>query len=344
MVELLAAIASALSPGLGSALGGRYRWMAGFLIATAASILACLLSIRFLPAILVVQLASAVHGFSTVRAARRAGIRMDWIAACVAVGALGGVGLALRGFALEAFKVPASSMSPTLEVGDHLMADKLSVRWRGVARGEVVVFQMPCEPGRDFVKRVIALGGESVEVRCNLVYVNGRPLASRLVNGESSYDDFDEFRDRWSSVPCSEYVETAGAHTYHVYHDPDRPRRDAQPDLSSRDSRDFPRLDGPRAPPSCASQPFQPSGSDDAPSRQQAGAIVESKPGARACEPQLHYVVPPGHVFVMGDNRPNSNDSRFWGSVPTENIKGRAIGIYVSLGRGGKFHRFGAIE
>ena len=57
---------------------------------------------------------------------------------------------------------------------------------------------------------------------------------------------------------------------------------------------------------------------------------VKSESDSKVCEPRIHYVVPPGHIYVQGDNRNNSNDSRVWGSVPIENIKGKALFIWLS--------------
>jgi signal peptidase I len=72
---------------------------------------------------------------------------------------------------------------------------------------------------------------------------------------------------------------------------------------------------------------------------------METRPSAGPCELQLHYVVPAGHVFVLGDNRPNSNDSRYWGSVPVGNIKGRVIGIWLSDGPSGmSLRRAGPVD
>jgi signal peptidase I len=238
-------------------------------------------------------------------------------------------------------------MYPTLEIGDHIFVNKfiygIRIPWtstklfeiRTPKRGEVIVFIQPCEPDRDYIKRVVATEGQSVEVRCNVVYVDGEAVENELVQGDGcTYDDFDEGNRKWFTRQCSRYREHVGEFTYDTFHDSDRPLRDdrnvAMSGLLNGDSKDFPKLDGARIPPSCSTNP---DGEALVAPNQLRGRLEELHPGQvsqNACEPQLHYVVPPGHVFVMGDNRANSNDSRYWGSVPVENIKGKALFIWLS--------------
>jgi signal peptidase I len=69
---------------------------------------------------------------------------------------------------------------------------------------------------------------------------------------------------------------------------------------------------------------------------------VSTKTGAGVCEPQRQYIVPPDHVFVLGDYRNNSNDSRVWGSVPVSSIKGYMTGVWYSKGPDGvRWNRIG---
>ena len=256
------------------------------------------------------------------------------------------IALALRAVVLEAFKIPSSSMYPTLEINDHIFVNKFiyGIRipfttiklfeWRKPKRGEVIVFIQPCEPDRDYIKRVIATEGQSVEVRCNVVYVDGKPVEHQLAQGEGcTYRDQKEETGQWSTQVCSEYIERVDGHEYHTYHDPGRPMRDdrlaKEGSLMNSDIHDFPSIDGPHQPPSC---PLQADGEVSGTHNQKPGQIVVERQNAGACELQVHYVVPPGHVFVMGDNRANSNDSRFWGSGPIENIKGKALFIWLSYG------------
>jgi signal peptidase I len=263
------------------------------------------------------------------------------------------IALALRAFVIEAFKIPSSSMYPTLEIGDHIFVNKFiyGVRipytktklfeLRGPKRGEVIVFIYPCDPDRDYIKRVIALAGDSVEVRCNIVYVNGVAVPSTMIeSGEQChYNDYDEQNDKWIPKTCSRYRETVNGADYDTFHDPERPARDARIAQGNPppggDARDFPARSMP-FPPSCSqSEEALKAGNIE----QVKGKIVETKNEAvaKTCEPQLQYVVPPHHVFVMGDNRNNSNDSRVWGAVPIENIKGKALFIWLSYSSWGPF-------
>jgi len=254
------------------------------------------------------------------------------------------IALALRAMVLEAFKIPSSSMYPTLEINDHIFVNKFIygihipftntkvVEWRKPKRGEVIVFAMPCTPEKDYIKRVVATEGQTVEVRCHVLYVDGKPVEHELVPGTCSYEDQpNENSDTWYSKDCSEYIERVDGHEYRTYHDPERPLRDDElarnGTLGRGDSRDFPRLDRALKPPSCATPvDAEPT---EAPN-QLPGTLSDLRPGAGVCEQQLHYVVPQGHVFAMGDNRSNSNDSRYWGSVPIENIRGKALFIWLS--------------
>ena len=253
------------------------------------------------------------------------------------------IALALRAVVLEAFKIPSASMYPTLEINDHIFVNKFIyglhiplttkkvLEVRKPRRGEVIVFGQPCTPDVDFIKRVVATEGQSVEVRCNVVYVNGEAVPNRLVQGGDtcSYEDLRKGSTTWARSSCSKYVETVEGHDYETYQDAGRPERDERfikEGVSSGDSHDFPKLTVPHPPPSSCLTADEPVVAPN----QAAGEIVTTRETAGACELQMHYVVPARHVFVMGDNRANSNDSRYWGSVPIENIKGKALFIWLS--------------
>jgi signal peptidase I len=170
--------------------------------------------------------------------------------------------LFIRTFVVQAFKIPTGSMENNLLIGDHLLVNKLvfgptrSALERAlmpvgtIKRGEVIVFKYPEEPDRDFIKRVIGLPGETLEVREKKVYINGKPL--------------DE--------PYVHFLQ---------------PPRGGSADLNEVTSFDV---------------------------RERYGPVT----------------VPPNQYFVMGDNRDNSQDSRYWGFLPRELVKGKALVIYWS--------------
>lgn len=237
--------------------------------------------------------------------------------------------LGLRAFVVEAFKAPSSSMYPTLHIGDHVFVDKLTKLWRSWQRGDVVVFVYPCDANRDYIKRIIGLPGDTIEVRCDVVYVNGKAIESQAVPGKCAYEDYDEMEDRWYERTCSRFHESFDGRDWDVF-------QSEQPvDRSAGGVRDFPRRDH-RTSPGCddSSDAYAP----HANGQQIFGKLVETKREGEvaACDPQYHYVVPEDHVFTLGDNRYNSNDSRIWGSVPIANIKGRARSIWWSSHESGR--------
>ena len=170
--------------------------------------------------------------------------------------------LFVRTWVVQAFKIPTGSMENNLLIGDHLLvnkfvfgpttgnAERALLPIRDIRRGDVIVFKYPDEPERDFIKRVIGLPGETIELKAKKVYVDGQPL--------------DE--------PYVHFLE---------------PASDAQ-EITSYDV------------------------------RERYGPVT----------------VPPNQYFVMGDNRDNSQDSRYWGFLPRHYIKGRALMIYWSYESG----------
>ena len=208
------------------------------------------------------------------------------------------VALLLRAFVVEAFKIPSGSMIPTLKIGDHIFVNKFlygirlpmtNIKFfdRSPQRGDVVVFVYPVNEDKDFIKRIVAIGGDTVAVRDNVVYVNGEPIKRRRLGGNCKYLDGDEDTEDWQILPCQAYEEQLGEHRYRVIQ-----RDDAVP--------------------------------IDFPADEQARRI------------------PKGHVFVMGDNRDNSHDSRIWGTVPHSHIKGKAMITWWSRGEpeGIRWRRF----
>ena len=230
------------------------------------------------------------------------------------------IALALRAVVVEAFKIPSSSMYPTLEINDHLFVNKfvygvgipltnVKLFTRSPSRGEVIVFKWPCDMDKDYIKRVVAVAGDTVEVRCSTLFVNGKAVDAKQIEGPIVYEDQEETTGQWSKKMVNRFRQTHGGYTFDTFHSP-------TPEAAN--SADFP--DTGEDLPRCANQMNPPVGKFE----------PAKSPSGGECGQKLHFVVPPGHVFAMGDNRNNSNDSRGWGPVPLANIKGKAMFIWLS--------------
>ena len=172
--------------------------------------------------------------------------------------------LFIRTFVVQAFKIPTGSMENNLLVGDHLLVNKFIFAPTAAAvetsllpiepirRGDVIVFKFPQDPERDFIKRVIGLPGETLEIRNKQVFINGQKLDEPYVH--------------FLQPPSSGASEMASIDV-----------------------------------------------------RERYGPVT----------------VPRDHYFMMGDNRDNSEDSRYWGFLPRRYVKGKALMVYWSYEPGG---------
>ena len=206
----------------------------------------------------------------------------------------------LRSFVAEPFKIPSSSMRPTLEVGDFILVNKFAYGLRlpiiekkivpiaDPQRGDVVVFRYPLNPSQDFIKRVIGVPGDTVVYQDKRLTVNGAPWPQRA-DGTYGYleglrfETLSRFRETVEGSPSPKEHAAAADPTL--------------PSVNPGQVRAFPGREN------CD---YNPDGS------------------GFTCK------VPPGHYFVMGDNRDRSDDSRYWGFVPDDHLRGRAFFIWFN--------------
>lgn len=204
--------------------------------------------------------------------------------------------VAARAFVFQQSKIPTGSMIPTLLIGDYIVVNKFIyspnvtpiekalLPVRDIRRGDIVVFKYPDEPEKDYIKRIIGLPGEVIEIRDKTVFINGTALDEPYKVHESELS-----QDAWNRVKEG---------------DPSQPLAASPPKGS----------------------PLNRMRLDD---RTNYGP----------------YLIPENSYFAMGDNRDNSKDSRSWGPVPRDNVKGRAFVIFWSFsGEEGDYTRTGVVD
>jgi signal peptidase I len=184
----------------------------------------------------------------------------------------------LRFFVFEPYEIPSGSNLPTVQVGDRVVISKLpyALHLAKPERGDLVIFRNPKRGSPDLLKRVVAVAGDTVEVKDGRLILDGGVIPEAPLAGDCVDQEPDEPGGRWADHACVAFRQTLGATTFAVHHRPEATPPDYGP-----------------------------------------------------------QTVPADQVFVMGDNRDRSFDSRWFGPVPVENLKGRVFGILWSVGPAG---------
>ncbi len=208
----------------------------------------------------------------------------------------------LRSFLFEPFKIPSSSMVPTLQIGDLILVNKFTYGIRlpvvnkkiidinTPQRGDVMVFKYPKDISLDYIKRVVGVPGDRVEYRNKKLSINGKDV---------SYKQLPDYLDEEHLTYSKQFEENLTGVPHRILNDDRAPGYVPNPDA-------FPRKE-----------------------------LCSYNSEGFVC------TVPAGHYFMMGDNRDNSLDSRYWGFVPDEYIVGKAFFVWMNLGnlkRIGSFH------
>jgi signal peptidase I len=193
-----------------------------------------------------------------------------------------------RSIVVEPYRIPTGSMIPTLMIGDFILVNKfaygIKVPFSDVfsdpiyikeaekpKRGDIIVFKYPKDPSINYVKRVVGIPGDEVEIVNKVLFVNGEPIAMEEFEGKEIMDDMD---DRFKQYKLK---------FFHSQFE------GSQKFVIQLDSEGFYRVDFPKT------------------------------------------KVPDGQYFALGDNRDFSQDSRYWGFVPFENVKGRVLAVWLSI-------------
>ncbi len=207
-----------------------------------------------------------------------------------------------RSFLFEPFKIPSSSMLPTLQIGDLILVNKFTYGIRlpvvnkkvipinDPSRGDVMVFKFPKDPSLDYIKRVVGVPGDKVVYKDKRLTINGKEVV---------YEQLSEYLDEDRLAYYAHYREHLPNVTHEILNDDKLPGYVPSPDKFPQHELCSYNLEG------------------------------------------FECTVPAGHYFMMGDNRDNSLDSRYWGFVPDENIVGKAFFVWMNLGnlkRIGSFH------